>query len=182
MTRPVKPVINVIRLRGVPILEQLKLEEALFRCDNRNWCILNSDIRSDYREDERNNRIYADMSDEVNINHKYSKSESPLRNSSPPDAATDARHTPGHIVMGISAQVRQLLNVEAVKKDGIEVIKRYTGGGTVLVDKDTLFASLIFNWDEVQPDESRVKTREKDVSPTATVVSPDQAMVLARDI
>ena len=28
--------------RSHPILEQLQLEEALFRADQRNWCLLNS--------------------------------------------------------------------------------------------------------------------------------------------
>lgn len=33
--------INLIELHQVPIFEQLKLEEALLRTDDRNWCIIN---------------------------------------------------------------------------------------------------------------------------------------------
>lgn len=43
----------------------------------------------------------------------------------------------------------QLLEVGPVIKDGIPVIKRFTGGGTVIVDKSTLFVSLICNKDDV---------------------------------
>ena len=47
---------------------------------------------------------------------------------------------PDAIVMGISGKPEQLLNLEQVN---IPVIKRYSGGGTVVVDKNTLFVSLI---------------------------------------
>ena len=32
---------RLLRLRQVPILQQLRLEEALLRADDSNWCILN---------------------------------------------------------------------------------------------------------------------------------------------
>ena len=32
---------NLLRLRGYPILQQLRLEEALLRADKANWCIIN---------------------------------------------------------------------------------------------------------------------------------------------
>lgn len=34
-------VVNLLRLQGLPILQQLRLEEALLRADAGNWCILN---------------------------------------------------------------------------------------------------------------------------------------------
>jgi lipoate-protein ligase A len=37
-----KPLIHYIRLNNVSIYEQLQLEEALLRLDNRNWCIINT--------------------------------------------------------------------------------------------------------------------------------------------
>ena len=33
--------VHVVRCRGLSILQQLRLEEALLRADDRNWCILN---------------------------------------------------------------------------------------------------------------------------------------------
>ena len=32
---------NLLRLRNVPILDALKIEEALFRADDRSWLIVN---------------------------------------------------------------------------------------------------------------------------------------------
>lgn len=31
----------LLQLKGLPIFEQLRIEEALLRCDTRNWCIIN---------------------------------------------------------------------------------------------------------------------------------------------
>lgn len=54
---------------------------------------------------------------------------------------TDA---PKAIVMGISGKPEELISDAAFQK-GIPVIKRFSGGGTVAVDEDTLFISFIFN-------------------------------------
>ncbi len=47
------------------------------------------------------------------------------------------------IVMGISGQPEQLLDVSRVRSDKIPVIKRFSGGGTVVVDENTLFITFI---------------------------------------
>ena len=36
-----KKVINLLRLRSFPILDQLRLEECLLRASRENWCIVN---------------------------------------------------------------------------------------------------------------------------------------------
>uniref|UniRef100_A0A0D3DBG1 BPL/LPL catalytic domain-containing protein n=2 Tax=Brassica oleracea var. oleracea TaxID=109376 RepID=A0A0D3DBG1_BRAOL len=95
------PLMNLVRLKGTPILEQLHLEERLLRASTDNWCIVN-----------------------------------------------DGTNVPT-IVMGMSGKPSQLLEVGPVIKDRIPVIKRFTGGGTVIVDKSTLFVSLICNKDDV---------------------------------
>ncbi|KAF6255713.1 hypothetical protein COO60DRAFT_1285707 [Scenedesmus sp. NREL 46B-D3] len=52
--------------------------------------------------------------------------------------------TPRHsIVMGISGKVQELINVHQAQKQQLQVIKRFTGGGTVVVDHNTVFTSLI---------------------------------------
>ena len=88
-----------LRLRNVPVLRMLRLEEALFRTDRRSWFITNE-------------------WDGV-------------------QPAADA------LVLGISGRPEQMLHVEAAQHSGVPVIKRFTGGGTVVVDSDTLFASFI---------------------------------------
>ncbi len=47
------------------------------------------------------------------------------------------------IVMGISGKAEVLLNLESVKAEKIPVIKRFSGGGTVIVDENTLFITFI---------------------------------------
>lgn len=49
------------------------------------------------------------------------------------------------IVMGISGKKEELINVEKAKEKNIPVIKRFSGGGTVIVDENTLFATFILN-------------------------------------
>jgi lipoate-protein ligase A len=87
---------RLIHLTQVPILEQLRIEEALLRASDENWCLLNTDA-------------------------------SPA------------------IVMGISGIPEKLLDRNRVSKDNIPVIKRFSGGGTVYVDRHTVFATLICN-------------------------------------
>ncbi|KAH6834314.1 Biotin/lipoate A/B protein ligase family, partial [Perilla frutescens var. hirtella] len=95
------PLINLLRLKGVPILQQLHLEERLLRTSSDNWCIIN-------------------------------------------DGTT--RPT---IVMGISGKPKELLETDVVLRDGIPVTRRFSGGGTVIVDQGTIFVSFICNKDAI---------------------------------
>jgi len=47
------------------------------------------------------------------------------------------------IVMGISGKKEELINCEKAAESGIPLIKRFSGGGTVFVDEDTLFVTFI---------------------------------------
>lgn len=85
---------NILHLNGMPILEQLQLEEALLRADCRNFCIINE-------------------------------------GSSPA------------IVMGISGKPEELVDLGHLSSNPIPLIKRFSGGGTVVVDESTLFISFI---------------------------------------
>jgi lipoate-protein ligase A len=53
--------------------------------------------------------------------------------------------SPPAIVMGISGQPTQLLEAAEVFKQEIPVIKRFSGGGTVVIDPHTLFTTWIGN-------------------------------------
>lgn len=50
-----------------------------------------------------------------------------------------------HIVLGISNKPEEMLNVEKIKSLNIPVIRRYSGGGTVICDSNTYFISFILN-------------------------------------
>ncbi|PON56795.1 Biotinyl protein ligase (BPL) and lipoyl protein ligase (LPL), catalytic domain containing protein [Trema orientale] len=95
------PLMNLVRFKGFPILQQLHLEEQLLRTSSENWCIVN-------------------------------------------DGTDDPT-----IVMGISGGAAELLDIKSVLRDGIPVIRRFTGGGTVIVDSGTVFVTLICNKEAV---------------------------------
>jgi len=83
---------HLLHVQQMPILEQLRLEEALLRSDERNWCLINEG-------------------------------------------------TPPAIVMGISGKAEELISPQAAV--GIPVIRRFSGGGCVVVDENTLFVTFI---------------------------------------
>lgn len=47
------------------------------------------------------------------------------------------------IVMGISGKKEELVNCKTALQNGIPLIKRFSGGGTVVVDENTLFITFI---------------------------------------
>ncbi len=47
------------------------------------------------------------------------------------------------IVMGISGKPEELIDLPKARAFGIPIIKRFSGGGTVIVDEDTLFITFI---------------------------------------
>ncbi len=87
---------RLLIFNNLPILEQLRLEEALLRCTSENWCLLNTG-------------------------------------------------SPEAIVMGISGKPEKLLNMTKVAENRIPVIKRFSGGGTVYIDPQTVFVTWICN-------------------------------------
>lgn len=91
------PFMNLIRIKGFSILQQLHLEERLLRTSSDNWCLIND-----------------------GTNH-------------------------ANIVMGISGKPEELIEVELVLQDQVPVIRRFTGGGTVIVDAGTIFVTFICN-------------------------------------
>ncbi|KAI4340147.1 hypothetical protein MLD38_025012 [Melastoma candidum] len=95
------PNMKLIRLKGWPILQQLHLEESLFRTSSDNICIFN-----------------------------------------------DGTNVPS-IVMGASGKLAELVEIKPVLRDQVPVIKRFSGGGTVIVDKDTVFVTFICNKDAI---------------------------------
>lgn len=54
------------------------------------------------------------------------------------------------IVMGISGKPEDFLNFHFIEKYKIPVWRRFSGGGTVCIDKNTLFSTFIFNSDEIK--------------------------------
>lgn len=61
---------------------------------------------------------------------------------------TEGSATPA-IVMGIGGKPEKLIHVDAARRSGMDIVKRFTGGGTVVVDDDTLFVGFVCNKDVV---------------------------------
>ena len=102
--------INVLRLRGVPILRQLQLEEALFRSTawkKEHWCLLNENAGSLVESDG--------------------------------DGDVDGRT----VVLGISGKMDKLVHERKARTDGVGIMRRFSGGGTVVIDKNVLLVSVI---------------------------------------
>lgn len=49
------------------------------------------------------------------------------------------------IVLGMSAKVEKLVDIHAVARDRVQMIRRFSGGGTVIVDNSTVFITFIMN-------------------------------------
>ena len=107
-----------LRGSGLSALERLSLEEALLRHDSRCWAILGT---------------------HEPMEHRY------LRHVQVPTHIANA-NDPNQtciIVMGIGGKPNQLLNMDLVKSDGVMVVKRFSGGGTVVLDHSSLWTTFI---------------------------------------
>jgi lipoate---protein ligase len=91
-----EPELNLIKMEGVPIFQQLEVEEALLRVGKGNFCLLN--------------------------------------HGSPPA-----------IVLGLSSSVEDHVFEDRVRERPIPLIRRFSGGGTVVIDENTIFFTLILN-------------------------------------
>lgn len=49
------------------------------------------------------------------------------------------------IVVGYGGKAHELVHIDVAERDGIPLIRRYTGGGTVIVDQNSVFSSFIMN-------------------------------------
>ncbi|KAL1500315.1 hypothetical protein AB1Y20_012981 [Prymnesium parvum] len=102
---------RLLRLRNVPILDALRLEEALFRADRHSWIITNE---------------WDSDGGKCSLSGK-------LRSAAESVA----------VVLGISGTPEELVHTARAAADGVPLIKRFSGGGTVVVDSSTLFVTFI---------------------------------------
>jgi len=60
------------------------------------------------------------------------------------------RDSPAAIVMGISGIQEKLIDVRFMQQHPVPVIRRFSGGGTVFIDQNTVFATFICNAADLQ--------------------------------
>jgi lipoate-protein ligase A len=116
-----KPPVSWLDLRGsgLSVLERLLLEECLVRHDpeNRSWLLSGT---------------------HETVRHRFLKTTTPayIRAAQDPNYAAV-------VVMGIGGKPQKLLNRTAVTDDGVLTLKRFSGGGTVILDADSIWTTVI---------------------------------------
>ena len=129
-----------LRASGLSILERLSLEEALLRHDDRNWAIVGT---------------------HEPWNHKY-LSHVPI-----PDYIGEEPNDQCMVVMGIGGKPDKLLNIPQIERDKVMVVKRFSGGGTVVLASQSLWTTFI--------------GRNKDYVPTGVQPYPREIMKWSAD-
>ena len=132
---PLPVVVHWLDLRGsgLSIFERLLLEECLLRHDTRNWLIVGTHLATPHR--------YLSSS---------SSSSSSIATSTKPvfgtawDEEGPTQNRDSAIVLGLGGKPHELLNLDLVQEEGCMCIKRFTGGGTVVLDADSIWTTLLF--------------------------------------
>ncbi|RLM62294.1 lipoate-protein ligase LplJ [Panicum miliaceum] len=57
---------------------------------------------------------------------------------------------PPTIVMGVSGRVSELVEIEPILQDSVAIFRRFSAGGTVIVDQGTVFVTFICNRSAVE--------------------------------
>lgn len=154
-----------LRGSGLSVLERLLLEECIYQKEERdddhdankllssssssstarNWIIVGHHDPVPHKFLRERNQIVlhprrhvvSQWRDPINI----------LDNKSNPISCWDIDRTGPNesvaIVMGIGGKASQLLNMELVQQDNIDTMKRFSGGGTVVLDRDSIWTTII---------------------------------------
>jgi hypothetical protein len=121
-----RPVVRLLRLAGVPIYEQLLLEEALLRASSENWFVLN--------DGSSTAAIVLGISgcDLVMV-------------CGAPKCCIQCQIAPTYHSIALYAcrKPQELVHAPSARAAGLQAIRRFSGGGTVVVDEGTIFSSLI---------------------------------------
>jgi len=111
-----------LRGSGLSVLERLLLEECLLRHEQesdgqplRNWIVVG------HHEPTRHRYLQVPIPRSANPHHN-------------PSAV---------IVMGIGGKPKELLDLDLVKGEQVMTLKRFTGGGTVVLDHDSIYTTII---------------------------------------
>lgn len=119
-----------LRGTGLSMLERLSVEEALLRHTHDNWAVVGT-------HDVWPNRYLSPPSSWP----EYITQSSMASTSS---SSTSWGPNPNcMIVMGIGGKPDALLNIDKVKEDQILVVKRFSGGGTVVLDHNSVWTTII---------------------------------------
>jgi lipoate-protein ligase A len=136
-----RPRMAWLDLRGtfLSALERLVVDELLLRHDpitNRCWGIVGM-------HEPTTNRILHISSSSLSSEQSPQITQQSLEDDV---YGHDKQHNHNDtccIILGIGGKAERLINIPAAKKDGILTLRRFTGGGTVVVDHTSLLTTLI---------------------------------------
>ena len=132
-----------LRGSGLSILERLLLEECLLREDSHNWIIAGTHEATPHRYLRQTPSLVSSKS-------SMTTKTTPLTGELPIQNTTSA------IVLGLGGKPHKLLDMDRVNREGCMCIKRFTGGGTVVLDADSIWTTLIFRPSSPPPSSSTV--------------------------
>jgi lipoate-protein ligase A len=120
-----------LRGLGLSALERLSLEELLLRHDplKRCWGIVGC-------HEPVENRL-LDVTSSAGWNVKQSRNDDVYGH----EVCESNRSCA--IILGIGGKMESLVNTDAAKRDGVLILRRFSGGGTVVVDHDSLWTTFI---------------------------------------
>ena len=128
-----------LRGTGLSILERLCLEECILQKEQsaaRHWVIVghHEPVRHKFFKEK-------DVWTNTALNVKDGRSAWDV------DATT--RNESSAVVLGIGGKPDQLLNLDSVRRDNVLTIKRFSGGGTVVLDYDSIWTTIIGRRDDL---------------------------------
>jgi len=136
----VMPPLAIVRLVRATVMQQLRLEEALLRSTSRSWFVVGWDPRGGGPEQDEERAMARPPP-------LAPPSDGAVAAASSPSSSDDDHPT---IVLGISGKPRELIDlplcVQGGGGEGVAppaAIRRFSGGGTVVVGRGTVLTSLI---------------------------------------
>lgn len=156
------PPLGIVRLARASVMQQLRLEEALLRSTTRSWFVVGWDPRSSSgaREDDD-----ADTSTATPPPLAAKPSSSFAYSPQTPSDDNQHNTTPPTIVLGISGKPAELIDLPLCvggsggsaggSSDNQQsarptAIRRFSGGGTVVVGPGTVLTSLIVSREDLE--------------------------------
>ena len=120
-----------LRGSGLSIYERLLLEEALLRHDDY-------DPTAGSSQQQQQQRSWLIVGHHEGIPMKYFK---------PQQAHTENKNPSTSIVLGIGGKPQELLNMQQLQNEPCLTLKRFSGGGTVVLDYNSIWTTLIVRKD-----------------------------------
>jgi len=142
------PIVKLLRLSGFPLLRQLWLEEGLFRSHPGHWFVINDGVPDP--------TIVLGISGCVSMVIFFSfycllafPSSSNLTPYKHSRSANTSKSIPN---LTECSKPEELINLKEASTANIPLLRRFTGGGTVIVDSNSIMTSIIMHGPTAVPD------------------------------